>query len=382
LIKPSQSAAPAPPQLPAPIFHDEKHHIKIFQGDCLEILAAIPEGCVDLIFADPPYFLSNNGITCHAGRMVSVNKGDWDKLPGADLGPARARMDLGLAKARIDKVHEFNHSWLAACQRVLKPDGSIWVSGTSHVIHSVGFAMQQLGFKLLNDISWVKPNPPPNLSCRYFTHATETIVWAAKNKQSRHKFNYRRMKEIAGGKQMKSVWNILPPDKAEKRFGKHPTQKPVALLERILLASSDEGDLVLDPFMGSGSTLIAAFRLRRRALGCEFDFESVSLSLRRICSDLVQVEISVSCATFSLDLVSDPMDRSNSASNRALGMSAEAKLVHQEARFYFVGRADRKVIFSALATSLDDAWHKFRASGKSDSDAIFIIKTETEIYLT
>jgi site-specific DNA-methyltransferase (adenine-specific) len=375
LIKPSQSAAPArtersevspsaaQPKLPAPIFHDEKHHIKIFQGDCLEILAAIPEGCVDLIFADPPYFLSNNGITCHAGRMVSVNKGDWDRSRGADAN------------------HDFNRAWLAACQRVLKPDGSIWVSGTSHVIHSVGFAMQQLGFKLLNDISWVKPNPPPNLSCRYFTHATETIIWAAKNKQSRHKFNYRHMKEISGGKQMKSVWNILPPDKAEKTFGKHPTQKPVALLERILLASSNEGDLVLDPFMGSGTTVIAAFRLRRRALGCEFDFASVSLSLRRICSDLVQVEISVSGGTFSLDPLSDPMDRSNSASSRALAMSAQFKLVHQELRFHFVGRAERKVIFSALATSLDDAWHKFRASGKSDSDAIFIIKTETEIYL-
>jgi site-specific DNA-methyltransferase (adenine-specific) len=375
LIKPSQSAAPArtersevspsaaQPKLPAPIFHDEKHQIKIFQGDCLEILAAIPEGCVDLIFADPPYFLSNNGITCHAGRMVSVNKGAWDRSRGADAN------------------HDFNRAWLAACQRVLAPDGSIWVSGTSHVIHSVGFAMQQLGFKLLNDISWVKPNPPPNLSCRYFTHATETIIWAARDKKSRHKFNYRRMKEIAGGKQMKSVWNILPPDKAEKRFGKHPTQKPVALLERILLASSDEGDLVFDPFMGGGTTLLTAFRLRRHALCCEFDFESISLSLCRICADLVQVEISVSCATFSIDLVSDPMDRSNSASSRALAMSAEAKLVHQELRFYFVGRADRRVIFSALATSLDDAWHKFRASGKSDSDAIFIIKTQTEIYL-
>jgi site-specific DNA-methyltransferase (adenine-specific) len=145
--------------LPAPVFHDAKHHIKIFQGDCLEILAAIPESCVDLIFADPPYFLSNNGITCHAGRMVSVNKGQWDVSRGPDAN------------------HQFNRAWLASCQRVLKPNGTIWVSGTSHVIHSVGFAMQQLGFKLLNDISWVKPNPPPNLSCRYFTHATETIIW-------------------------------------------------------------------------------------------------------------------------------------------------------------------------------------------------------------
>jgi site-specific DNA-methyltransferase (adenine-specific) len=241
------------PRLPAPIFHDPLRHIKIFQGDCLEILAAIPESCVDLIFADPPYFLSNNGITCHAGRMVSVNKGDWDR----SRGPAAN--------------HEFNSAWLAACRRVLKPNGTIWVSGTSHVIHSVGFAMQQLGFKLLNDISWVKPNPPPNLSCRYFTHATETIIWAAKDAKSRHTFNYARMKEINGGRQMKSVWEIFPPAKDEKRFGKHPAQKPIALLERILLSASDEGDLVLDPFCGSGTTAIAALRTKRKFAGVELD---------------------------------------------------------------------------------------------------------------
>src|SRR6266567_3394140 len=200
--------------LPAPAFDDPKHHLRIYQGDCLEILAQIPESSVDLVFADPPYFLSNGGITCHAGRMVSVNKGDWDKSrgPGAN--------------------HEFNRAWLAACQRVLKPNGSLWVSGTAHVIHSVGFAMQQLGFKLLNDISWVKPNPPPNLSCRYFTHSPK--------------------------------------------------------------------------------------------------------------------------------------------------MSAQLQLVQQERRFYFIGRTNRTVIFSVLADSLDDAFKKFRASGRSDSDALFIIKTETE----
>jgi len=181
-------------------------------------------------------------------------------------------------------MHEFNRAWLAACQRVLKPNGSIWVSGTSHVIHSVGFAMQQLGFKLLNDISWVKPNPPPNLSCRYFTHATETLIWAARNKKSRHTFHYKEMKQLAGGKQMKSVWEIKPPEPWEKRFGKHPTQKPVALLERILLASSNPAELVLDPFVGSGTTLLACLRAGRKGVGIEIENKYIQMTLKRLHS--------------------------------------------------------------------------------------------------
>src|SRR6266850_2458547 len=371
----------SPSTLPAPAFDDPKHHLRIYHGDCLDLLAQIPESTVDLVFADPPYFLSNGGITCHAGKMVSVHKGDWDKSRGPDAN------------------HEFNRSWLAAAQRVLKPNGSIWVSGTSHVIHSVGFAMQQLGFKLLNDISWVKPNPPPNLSCRYFTHATETLIWAAKDKKSRHTFNYKLMKETNRGKQMKSVWEIRPPETWEKKFGKHPTQKPVALLERILLASSNEGDLVLDPFLGGGTTLLTAFHLRRHALGCELSAEFLSLSLRRLCSNLVQVDLSLTCVQFSLDPFPDPMDRSNGAgvspaqpcrgrasarpastSERSC-MSPQLQLVQQERRFYFIGRSKREVIFTVQAESLEDARQKFRASGRPDSDALFIVKTETEIYL-
>jgi site-specific DNA-methyltransferase (adenine-specific) len=353
------TAAPLPP----PAFHDPRHHITIYQGDCLEILAALPAASVDLIFADPPYFLSNDGITCHAGRMVSVNKGAWDRSRGAE------------------ENHEFNRSWLAACQRVLKPDASIWVSGTSHVIHSVGFAMQQLGFKLLNDISWVKPNPPPNLSCRYFTHATETVIWAARDKKSRHKFNYKLMKQINAGKQMKSVWTIPPPESWEKKFGKHPTQKPLALLERILLASSSEGDLVLDPFLGSGTSAFAAIRLRRRTIGCEFSADFLTLSLNRICSDLVQVEVSVSCFEFSLDLFRDPMDRSNWTQSAATEVPATTRLVRRERNYYFVGAFRREVIFSASADDLADAWKKFGSSSQGQSEVIFVIKTETEIYL-
>jgi hypothetical protein len=193
------------------------------------------------------------------------------------------------------------------------------------------------------------------------------------------------MKETNRGKQMKSVWEIRPPEPWEKRFGKHPTQKPVALLERILLASTNEGDLVLDPFSGSGTTLLAALRLRRNAVGCELSAEFLTLSARRICSEMVQIELSVSHIEFSLDLDSDPMDRSKCAlsrtENRAARMRASLQLVQQERRFYFIGRTKREILFTVLADSLDEARQEFRNAGNSDSDALFIIKTETEIYL-
>ena len=363
----------------SPAFHDRKNHIEIFQGDCREILAAMPAESVDLIFADPPYFLSNGGITCHAGKMVSVNKGAWDKSQGAEAN------------------HEFNRDWLRACQRVLKPNGSIWVSGTSHVIHSVGFAMQQLDFKLLNDVSWVKPNPPPNLSCRYFTHATETIIWAAKNKKSRHTFNYKLMRETNAGKQMKSVWTIAPPETWEKRAGKHPAQKPVALIERILLASSNEGDLVLDPFAGSGTSAVAAFRLSRQIISIEMESTSITHAIKRIVSQLIVVHIGTVVLHLEkndqndLDPRSHSVDRSISTKRRSRdrlnaqtnSMSGEFpnRLVHQELNFFFVGSDKREVVFSTAANSMEDAWQRFHSSKNSTTSIMFVIKTETEIYL-
>jgi len=257
-------ATPGPDAgLPDPCFESDDHRFRLYQGDCLELMPRMPEATFDLIFADPPYFLSNGGITCHAGRMVSVNKGKWDQSQGAQAD------------------HEFTRHWLGQCQRLLKPNGSIWVSGTAHIIHSVGYAMQCLGFKLLNDITWVKPNPPPNLSCRYFTHATETVIWAGRDRKCRHKFNYALMKRLNGGKQMTSVWPIQAPRREEKVFGKHPTQKSLALLERIIAAASDEGDLVLDPFCGSGTTGIAATRGNRLFCGVEQDWSYVHLAVLR-----------------------------------------------------------------------------------------------------
>jgi site-specific DNA-methyltransferase (adenine-specific) len=229
--------------------------------------ATIPSGAeaaVDLIFADPPYFLSNGGVTCHSGKMVSVNKGGWDRLES------------------VAAMHEFNRAWLQVCHSTLKANGAIWVSGTRHVIFSVGFAMQEIGFKLLNEITWEKPNPPPNLSCRYFTHSTETILWAARDPKSKHKFHYQLMRSQNGDRQMKSVWRFTSPTGAEKQSGKnHPTQKPLALLERIILASSDPGDLIVDPFVGSGTTGIAATRHGRHFIGIDTEAQFLDLAIRR-----------------------------------------------------------------------------------------------------
>ncbi len=247
-----------------PYWRTRDRRAQLLQGDSLEILEEMPAESVDTIFADPPYFLSNGGTTCKNGRRTSVNKGKWDRSKGAE------------------ENHAFNRRWLAACKRVLKPNGTIWVSGTSHVIYSVGFAMQQLAFKQLNEIVWEKPNPPPNLSCRYFTHATESVLWAARDRKSKHFFNYARMREINGGKQMKTVWRMTAPSKSEKTHGKHPTQKPLSLLDRLLEASCPEDSVVLDPFNGSGTTGVAAVARGFRYIGIEREEKYLELSKARI----------------------------------------------------------------------------------------------------
>lgn len=249
-------------------YADPARGIHLYHGDALEVMKAMAErhadGCFDLIFADPPYFLSNGGITCHAGQRARVDKGAWDKSRG------------------VEENHRFNLEWLRRCQELLKPDGTLLVSGTHHVIFSVGYAMQQLGMKLLNQITWQKPNPPPNLACRYFTHSTEIILWAARTEQSRHRFNYAAMKAENGGRQMKDVWSITAPKKGEKRLGRHPTQKPLALLERLISAATDPGDSVLDPFLGSGTTAVACARLGRRCVGIEKDETFLKLAADRL----------------------------------------------------------------------------------------------------
>lgn len=264
------SAAPATtptiktPPPPEPHWRSADGRARLFHGDCISVLNSLPAESVDVVFADPPYFLSNGGSTCRSGKRTSVDKGAWDRSQG------------------VEQNHAFNHQWLAACRRVLRPNGTIWVSGTSHVIYSVGYAMQQQQFKQLNEIVWEKPNPPPNLSCRYFTHSTETVLWAARDRKSRHFFDYDRMRELNDGKQMKTVWRMTAPGNKEKTHGKHPTQKPVALLERLLQASCPSGGVVLDPFNGSGTTGVAAVTLGHSYIGIDLETEYLELTRARL----------------------------------------------------------------------------------------------------
>lgn len=243
----------------------------LYLGDSINFLKSLPDNSVDMIFADPPYLLSNGGFTVHAGKMVSVNKGDWDKSNG------------------LKKDFEFHLEWIRAARRVLKPSGTIWISGTYHSIYQCGFALQVVGFHVLNDIAWFKPNASPNLSCRFFTASHETLIWARKDKKAKHIFNYDLMKEGTWpedalkkpGLQMRSVWSMGTPKPNEKKFGKHPTQKPLLLLERIILASTNKGDVVLDPFAGSSTTGIAAKKHNRKYIGIDLEKEYLDLSKKR-----------------------------------------------------------------------------------------------------
>jgi len=256
---------------------------KLIHGDCIKALKSIDSESIDMIFADPPYNLSNGGFTCHAGRAVSVNKGKWDKSEG------------------IRDDFKFHKQWIEACRKVLKPDGTIWISGTYHSIYACGFALQLLGYHILNDICWFKPNASPNLSCRFFTASHETLIWARKSPKGKHTFNYDAMKNgrfprdkiKVPGKQMRSVWSIGTPRSDEKVFGKHPTQKPETLLDRIVLASTNENDVILDPFMGSGTTGVSALRFGRRFIGVEKEAEYLTVARNRLEQQTKQQESSL-----------------------------------------------------------------------------------------
>jgi site-specific DNA-methyltransferase (adenine-specific) len=245
-----------------PFYKSVDKRFTLLHGDCIKLLKQF-DFKFDMIFADPPYFLSNDGFSVQSGQPVSVNKGEWDKSKGYDF------------------VNYFNRQWLEEVRNKLKENATIWISGTFHNIFSIAQILNDLDFKILNVITWVKTNPPPNLACRCFTHSSEIIIWARKNKKTPHYFNYELMKEINDGKQMKDVWNLPAIASWEKSCGKHPTQKPLAVLARIILSSTQPNAWVLDPFTGSSTTGIAANLLNRKFLGIDQEIDFLEMSKQR-----------------------------------------------------------------------------------------------------
>lgn len=248
--------------LHTPIFQSNDNLFVLYQDDCNTLLPQFKES-LDLIFADPPYFLSNDGLSIQSGKIVSVNKGQWDK--GDD----------------IEKIDQFNTEWIHNAKIALKPTGSIMISGTYHNIFSLGRILQKLDFKILNLITWQKTNPPPNFSCRYLTHSTEQIIWARKSAKYKHIFNYEILKLINNNKQMRDVWTFPAIAPWEKTNGKHPTQKPLNLLTRLILMASNTDSIICDPFSGSSTTGIAANILGRKFIGIEKENEFIQISIKR-----------------------------------------------------------------------------------------------------
>ena len=239
-----------------PYYKSSPHDFNLLHGDMFELLPQFK-------FKFDPYFLSNGGISVQSGKIVCVDKGDWDK-----------------GKSQ-EEINAFNMEWLSLCREKLKDNGTIWISGTYHNIFSVANCLTKLGYKILNVITWAKTNPPPNISCRYFTYSTEFIIWARKMAKVPHYYNYDLMKMINDGKQMTDVWRLPAIAPWEKSCGKHPTQKPIGLLARIIMASTKPGAWILDPFAGSSTTGIAANLLGRRYLGIELQQEYVEMGMKR-----------------------------------------------------------------------------------------------------
>ncbi len=254
-----------------PYFKSNDNNFYLLNGDTMEVLSQF-DFKFDMVFADPPYFLSNNGLSIQNGEIVSVNKGAWDTSNGFEF------------------VNDFNRQWLSLIREKMTDNATIWISGTLHNIFSIGQILTELDFKILNVITWEKTNPPPNFSCRFFTHSTEQIIWARKSKKVPHFFDYELMKQLNGDKQMKDVWKFPAIAPWEKSCGKHPTQKPLSVLTRLILASTEPGAWILDPFTGGSTTGIAANLFNRRFVGIDKEEEFLEISRRRK-SEIENLEI-------------------------------------------------------------------------------------------
>lgn len=242
------------------VFKDDL--VKLINSDTFKCLERFPDNSVDVIIADPPYFLSNGGFSNSGGKQVSVDKGDWDRSENLD-------------------VELFYSNFLRESNRILKRDGTIWVFGSMHNVFCLGYLMPKFGFKILNNITWQKSNPAPNLSRRMFTHSTENIIWAKKNDGKQY-FNYDLMREINENKQMKDVWTTPTINRSERRFGKHPTQKPLSIINRIMQASTKPGMIVLDPFVGSGTTAVAGKLNNVQTVGIDMSEEYLEIAAKRV----------------------------------------------------------------------------------------------------
>ena len=265
----TRSRAPRPPAAPAPTAHADLPLGQILSGDCIEAMRSLPAASVDMIFADPPYNLQLGGDLARPdGSRVDAVTDDWDKFDS------------------FATYDNFTIAWLAEARRVLKPNGTIWVIGSYHNIFRVGALLQDMGFWILNDIVWRKANPMPNFKGTRFTNAHETLIWASMGEKSRYTFNYRTMKTLNDELQMRSDW-VLPICSGQERLKKgghkvHPTQKPESLLYRVMLATTNKGDVVLDPFFGTGTTGAVAKRLGRQWIGCERESAYREAALERI----------------------------------------------------------------------------------------------------
>ncbi|MBR6629936.1 MAG: site-specific DNA-methyltransferase [Bacteroidaceae bacterium] len=246
-----------------PYFQSSNNLFTLYHGDTLNLLKHL-DGTFDMVFADPPYFLSTgNTFTNRDGQTIKFDKGEWDRV--------RSRKDKDI----------FNKEWLSLCVRLLKRNGTIWVCGTYHNIFSIEKCLHELGFRIINVIVWQKADPPITISDRRFSFCAEYIIWAARKDCYDYTFNYEEMLKINEGKQMPDVWKIPAASSWEKSCGKHPTQKPLRLLYRVVLSSTNIGDRILDPFTGSSTTGIAANLLERTFVGIDESEVFLNLSIKR-----------------------------------------------------------------------------------------------------